>query len=397
MKRRSRRSRVVRNSPRVAKPGLPGVGVTGVAVAMVVSAFASTTSSTAVAAASSGAFRAVKVATADKPIGVMWHPTTKAPYVIEQSGKIRALEGAPLKPGTVALDVTKQISTGGEQGLLGAAFANDGELLFVNLTNSDGDTQIREYRWESGVAAASSMRLVLEIAQPYSNHNGGHVVVDAAGLLWIGMGDGGSGGDPENVAQNLDSLLGKMLRIDPRPDGNKPYRIPADNPFVGGGGRPEIWAYGLRNPWRYDIDPTSKRLFIGDVGQSEIEEINVVPLSRPGANFGWKLREGSKAFNGGAKPAGALDPITEYSHSDGCSVTGGVFYRGKSLKGLAGRYFYGDYCKGWIASVGQTSAGVWKSRKLGVTVSNLSSFNTTPDGEMWVTSTSGSIHRLTSR
>jgi glucose/arabinose dehydrogenase len=330
-------------------------------------------------------------------MGVIWHPTTKVPYVIEQSGKVRALEGSPLKAGKVALDVSKEISTGGEQGLLGAAFGRDGSLLFVNLTNSEGDTEIREYRWVSGAVVAASSRLILEVPQPYSNHNGGHVLVDAAGLLWIGMGDGGSAGDPENVAQNLESLLGKMLRIDPRPEGDKPYRIPPDNPFVDGGGRPEIWAYGLRNPWRYDIDANGKRLFIGDVGQGAIEEVSMVSLARPGGNFGWKLREGSKAYDGGAKPVGAIDPIAEYSHSDGCSITGGVFYRGKALKGLGGRYFYGDFCKGWIASVGQTSEGVWKSRKLGVTVSNLSSFNTTPDGEIWVTSTSGSIHRLTSR
>ncbi len=349
-------------------------------------------------AANSSAFVLTKVATADSPIAVIWHPMTRAQFVVEKTGTVRMLAGKPLALLDAALDITDDVSDGGEQGLLGAAFSVDGSLLYVNLTNTDGDTEIREYAWRNNAADASTKRLLLTIDQPYSNHNGGHIVVDSEGLLWIGTGDGGSGGDPENRAQDLDSLLGKMLRIDPRPTGSKPYGIPAGNPFAKDGGRPEIWAYGLRNPWRYDIDATGKRLFIGDVGQGKYEEVNVVSLNRPGANFGWKLREGKHAFEGGKKPTGAVDPVTEYSHSDGCSVTGGVFYTGKSLRGLAGRYLYGDYCKGWIASVGQrTSGGAWQSRKLGVSLANLSSFNTAPDGEVWVTSASGTVARLSGR
>ncbi len=349
-------------------------------------------------AASSSAFVLSTVAKADSPMALIWDPATGGQFVVEKRGTIRLLAGKPLAPTGVALDIKSDVSDGGEQGLLGAAFSRDGSLLFVNLTNSDGDTEIREYAWKNNAADPSSQRLLLAIDQPYANHNGGHIVVDADGLLWIGTGDGGAGGDPENRAQNLDSLLGKMLRIDPRPDGSKPYRIPAGNPFAKGGGQPEIWAYGLRNPWRYDIDATGKRLFIGDVGQGTYEEVNVVSLSKPGTNFGWKLREGKHAFEGGKRPKGAVDPMAEYSHKDGCSVTGGVFYTGKSLRGLAGRYLYGDYCKGWIASVGQrTTGGAWQSRKLGVTLANLSSFNTAPDGEVWVTSTAGDIARLSGR
>ncbi len=360
-------------------------------------------------AANSSAFELTKVATANTPVGVIWDPTTTAPYVIQQRGKLSALAGKPLAPIGASLDVSAEVADGGEQGLLGAAFSNDGSLLFVNLTNKKGDTEIREYKWKEGVADPASKRVLLTIEQPYSNHNGGHVIVDSDGLLWIGTGDGGSAGDPENRAQSLDSLLGKMLRIDPRPEtgqagdkpGDKPYTIPSGNPFAKGGGRPEIWAYGLRNPWRYNIDAAGKRLFIGDVGQGKFEEVNAVSLSAVAPNFGWKLREGKHTYGDAAKDTGSqklMDPVTEYSHGDGCSITGGVFYEGKALPGLAGRFLYGDYCKGWIATVGQrTSGGAWQSRKLGITVENVSSFNTTPDGEVWVTSTKGTIYYLSGR
>jgi glucose/arabinose dehydrogenase len=354
-------------------------------------------------AANSGAFKLVTVATADTPMAVIWDPTTKAPFVVQQRGKFSLLAGKPLTPVGVSLDVSAEIADGGEQGLLGAAFSKDGTLLFINLTNKKGDTEIREYKWNGGVADPASKRVLLTIEQPYANHNGGHVLVDATGLLWIGTGDGGSAGDPENRAQNLDSLLGKMLRIDPRPEGGKPYRIPPDNPYAKGGGRPEIWAYGLRNPWRYDIDATGKRLFIGDVGQDKFEEVNVISLAARAAsaapNFGWKLREGMHTYGEVVEQKVQLiDPITEYPHSDGCSVTGGVFYKGTGLPGLKGRYLYGDYCKGWIGTVGQRKPGApWVSRRLGLTVENLSSFNTTPSGEVWVTSTKGTISALTGR
>ncbi len=346
------------------------------------------------AEAASSAYRLVKVATAKSPVGVIWHPVSKKPYVIEQGGTIRPASMG--SPAAAALDVSKQISTGGEQGLLGAAFSNDGSLLFVDITNNDGDTEIREYQWKGGAADISSMRLLLSIDQPYSNHNGGNVLVDAKGYLWIGMGDGGSGGDPEKRAQNLDSLLGKILRINPVADGNKPYSIPPDNPFVSGGGRPEIWALGLRNPWRFDIDASSNQLFIGDVGQDKYEEVNVVGLDAAGPNFGWNLREGLHAYGSGTKPAGVVDPIYEYAHKDGCSVTGGVVYRGTRLRGLDGSYVFGDYCKGWLAITTKRGSR-WTTRKLGLTLTNLSSLNRTPDGEIWVTSTGGTISLIDGR
>jgi glucose/arabinose dehydrogenase len=349
-----------------------------------------------------GAFRLIYLGSATSPVAVIWNSTEPAAFVVQQGGVISKLDGKPLAPLGKALDVSEDVSDGGEQGLLGAAFSADGSLLYVNLTNKKGDTEIREYAWKNSAAVVNTKRLLLTIEQPYSNHNGGHIMVGSDGMLWIGTGDGGSGGDPENRAQNPDSLLGKMIRIDPLAessgDGSRAYSIPEGNMFAKGGGRPEIWAIGLRNPWRYDFDRTGKRLFIGDVGQGKIEEVSVVSTDKSGANFGWKLREGTNSFEGGKKPAGAIDPITEYSHSDGCSITGGVFYTGKLLPGLKGRYLYGDYCKGWIASVGQrTTGGKWQSRKLGVKLENLSSFNTTPQGEVWVTSTSGTISAISGR
>jgi Glucose / Sorbosone dehydrogenase len=346
--------------------------------------------------AASSAYRLVKVATAKSPVGVIWHPVTKKPYVIEQGGTIRpAGLGAPAPP---VLDVSKQVSTGGEQGLLGASFSNDGNFLYVDLTNTDGDTEIREYQWKGAATDTDSKRVLLSIDQPYSNHNGGNVVVDSKGYLWIGMGDGGSGGDPEKRAQNTDSLLGKLLRINPIGDGDKPYSIPSDNPFVSGGGRPEIWATGLRNPWRFDIDTPRNQIFIGDVGQDKYEEVNVASLDQVSPNFGWNLREGMHAYGSGAKPAGVIDPVYEYPHKEGCSVTGGVVYRGTRLRGLAGSYFFGDYCKGWLAiTTNRGDSGKWTTRKLGLTLTNLSSLNRTPDGEIWVTSTSGAISLIDAR
>jgi glucose/arabinose dehydrogenase len=348
-------------------------------------------------AANSSAFKVVTKGTANSPVAVIWDPKSKAPLVVEQGGVIKPLKPTKENP-AVALDVTKEVSSGGERGLLGATFSNDGSYLYVDLTNEKGDTEIREYGWAGGFVVDKSVRTLLTIEQPYSNHNGGGLKVDSEGMLWIGMGDGGSAGDPENRAQNPDVLLGKILRINPRPVGSAPYGIPTDNPFASGGGRPEIWAIGLRNPWRFDIDEKGRRLFIGDVGQNKFEEVNAVSLKAAKPNFGWRLREGMHPYEGDAAGIATVAPITEYPHREGCSVTGGVFYTGKALPGLAGRFFYGDYCKGWIASIGQRSPGApWKTRKLGVTFENLSSFNTAPDGEIWLTSTKGTIALLTGR
>ena len=336
-----------------------------------------------------------KVATADRPVGLYVAPGSPTLFVVEQTGRIRPLSGSKL--GAPVLDVSEDVSTGAEQGLLGVAWSRTGDRLYVDLTNRDGDTEIREYAWKEGRADASTERLVLMVDQPYQNHNGGQLVVDRQGLLWIGMGDGGSSGDPQKRAQNPKQLLGKILRIDPAANGSAPYSIPVDNPYAdGAGGAPEVWAIGLRNPWRFTIDADTQRLIVGDVGQGAWEEIDVLPLDEPGVNLGWSKREGRHAFEGGARPPGAVEPVYEYSHSLGCSVTGGVVYRGKALSELRGDYLFADYCRGRIGALrpGLTS---WAYRPLGVTLTQLTSFGVDSDGEVWVTSGAGSVSKLVRR
>jgi glucose/arabinose dehydrogenase len=217
-------------------------------------------------------------------------------------------------------------------------------------------------------------------------------------VLWIGLGDGGSAGDPENRAQNLDTLLGKILRIVPTPTEAKPYRIPSGN-LDASRGRPEIWAWGLRNPWRFSIDSATKAVWIGDVGQGDREEINVVPAATTNANFGWKLREGTRAYDGGAKPEGNVEPVHDYSHgSGGCSVTGGVVYRGRAVASLRGAYLFGDYCDGKIRVVRRSlTSGSVGVTMTGLRMKSLSSFGTDASGEIYVASTDGAIAKVVKR
>ena len=207
------------------------------------------------------------------------------------------------------LDLTGSVSTGGEQGLLGLAFSPDGGRLYVNYTDPAGDTRIVEYAFADGRADPGSARELLIVDQPFANHNGGNLVFGPDGMLWIGLGDGGGGNDPQGNAQSLGTLLGKMLRIDPRPSGGRPYTVPPDNPFVGtDGARGEIWAFGLRNPWRYSFDKATGDLWIGDVGQNAREEVDFTPAGSPGGlNYGWPGLEGNRS-NSGSAPSGAVAP-----------------------------------------------------------------------------------------
>src|SRR5690606_17874433 len=251
------------------------------------------------------------------------------------------------------------ITTDSERGLLGLAFHpdfSDTRMFFVNFTDSSGNTVVRRYRVESGeppstVEAGSALDL-LKLEQPFSNHNGGWMGFGPDGYLYIAVGDGGSGHDPQNNGQNKNSLLGKMLRIDVNgddfpTDSSRNYAIPDDNPFVGADGLDEIWAYGLRNPWRNSFDRETGDFWIGDVGQSTREEINFQPAaSTGGENYGWRLREGSIATPGavgGARPAGNVDPVYDYGLSGSQSITGGYVYRGSAMPQLRGHYFFADY------------------------------------------------------
>jgi glucose/arabinose dehydrogenase len=235
------------------------------------------------------------------------------------------------------------------------------------------------------------------VDQPYANHNGGDLVFGPDGYLYIGLGDGGSAGDPENRAQNLRELLGKMLRIDV--DGGDPYSVPGNNPFVGRSDtRPEIWAYGLRNPWRYSFDRLTGDLYMGDVGQNAIEEIHFQPAGSPGGeNYGWRFFEGTREYqDAGAAPAGLIPPVTEYTHAEGgCSVTGGYVYRGERLAALNGVYLFGDYCSGIIWALYRDAAGAWQRQTFGQTDFSISSFGQDQAGELYVLNhRGGAVYQL---
>lgn len=283
-------------------------------------------------------------------------------FIVEKGGKIKIiLEDNTVSP-TPFLDLSDIISTQGEQGLLGLAFHPDYDnngYFFVNYTNTAGNTQISRFTVSAAnpdIADPGSELFILDFNQPASNHNGGDMIFGPDGYLYISSGDGGSSGDPNNLAQNINVLLGKMLRIDiDNPGGGNAYGIPPDNPFINTqDARPEIWAYGLRNPWRFSIDTDDNNIWIADVGQGSREEINRQSLDEGGVNYGWRCYEGSIPFNtNGCPPQSELVfPIAEYGHENGnCSITGGHVYRGSEYIDIAGLYFFADYCSGMIGSV----------------------------------------------
>ncbi len=323
--------------------------------------------------------------------------------MVEKTGRIQVVRDGKLVS-TPFLDLSDQVSTGGEQGLLSLAFAPDyrkSGLLYVDYTDTAGDTRVVEYRRSSSdplVADPQSAREVLVVDQPYSNHNGGLVVFGPDDLLYIGLGDGGSANDPERRGQDLSTLLGKILRIDPRPSGGRLYSIPDSNPFVGrSGARPEIYSYGLRNPWRFSFDSLTRALAIGDVGQVQFEEVDLVARGDGrGANFGWSAYEGFTRFNDDQEAPNAVPPVLVYTHEVGCSITGGYVVRDRSLPTLYGRYLYGDYCAGQLRSFPATPGGrADDDRPLGLEIPQLSSFGEDNAGHVYATSLEGPVYRLT--
>jgi hypothetical protein len=306
--------------------------------------------------------------------------------------------------------VSSEVSAGLEQGLLGLAFAPDGEHLYINLTDTAGDTHVIEYAFADGAVDLDSRREVLVVEQPLANHNAGSLVFGPDGYLYIGLGDGGGAGDPEYHSQRLDTLLGSMLRIDPRASDDAPYTIPDDNPFVPADAedanddnttdeadaptpRPEIWAYGLRNPWKYSFDRATGDLWIADVGQSAWEEINVQRAdSTGGENYGWNHMEGFELYAG--RPDGATEPddhappIYAYENGGGrCSLTGGFVYRGEAIEWLQGAYVYADWCEGLVRYLREEDGEVVEEGDLGVTVPLVSSFGEDHDGELYAEGT----------
>jgi hypothetical protein len=324
-------------------------------------------------------------------------------FITEQGGRILIYDGSGVLPAPF-LDVSALLSTGGERGLLSVAFHPNYVInghFYVNYTNTGGHTVIARYTVSNdpNLADPASALSVLTIVQPYSNHNGGQLQFGPDGYLYIGMGHGGDAGDPDNYAQNPDSLLGKMLRI--AVDGDVPYSVPPDNPFVSDERvRDEIWALGLRNPWRFSFDRSTGDLFIGDVGQYNWEEIDYQPASSTGGeNYGWRLMEGNNCFNPSTNcNDGSLTlPVLEYGHDLGCSVTGGYRYRGKGNPLLSGLYIYGDFCSGRIWGAKPGGNGNWSAEELLDTNLNISTFGEDQNGELYVAhraATGGTVYRI---
>lgn len=326
-------------------------------------------------------------------------------FVVEKAGRIKILKEGKVQEGSF-LDIESRVgSQGSEQGLLGLAFHpkfSENGRFFVNYTNLDGDTIVSEFGLtdNSDRADAGSEKVLIKIDQPASNHNGGQIQFGPDGYLYIGMGDGGSAGDPWGNAQNLDSLLGKLLRLDV--DGEKPYAIPADNPFKGrSAARPEIWAYGLRNPWRFSFDSETGDMYIADVGQNLWEEIDFQPGgSKGGENYGWNYTEGLYAYEmpGGYDPSGITFPIFEYDRKGGCSVTGGYVYRGKEFPSLLGTYLFTDFCTGKLWGLRKKDGGGWEWTMLLSTGLQPSSFGEGQDGSIYILDyTTGRIFKITAQ
>ena len=322
-------------------------------------------------------------------------------FVVEKGGRVKIVRDGATLP-TPFLDISSRVSTGSEQGLLSIAFhpsyATNG-YFYVDFTDVNGDTRIERYHVSSNadVADAASSSLVLTVAQPFDNHNGGLLLFGADGKLYVGLGDGGGGGDPQGNGQKLSTLLGKLLRIDV--DAGQPYAIPPDNPFVGQtDARGEIWAYGLRNPWRFAFDREAHVLFIADVGQNAREEINAVPSTAKGLNFGWNITEGSACYNASScATAGFTAPIAEYGHTEGCSITGGFVYRGSALPALQGAYFYSDFCSAFLRSLRWNGRRVADQRLWPSALSGVTSFGEDAEHELYILTADGDVYKLVPR
>ena len=334
-----------------------------------------------------------------QPLLLTYRPTDGLTYVVEQSGKV-VIMTADGHAGATALDMTSLTDGEGERGLLGLAITTDGTLAYVDYTNNDGNTRIDEYAIRSnGNFDPASRREVLGFGQPYPNHNGGMVAFGPDDLLYIGTGDGGSGGDPDRRALDMSEWLGKILRIDPHESGGDVYTVPPDNPFVGvDGARPEIWSIGLRNPWRFSFDRATGDLWIADVGQGQWEEVDVAWAADGGGrglNFGWSAFEGNHRFNSDQSGDGATPPIHEYEHvGQDCSISGSALYRGTAIPALVGWYVFADYCSGQVRALQIADRKVVKQVPLGL-AGSVTAVSEGPDGEIYVLDGHGQLYQIT--
>lgn len=339
----------------------------------------------------------------DFPVLVTAAPgDTNRLFVVEKGGTVRIIKNGVLLP-TPFIDLSGRVTTRSEQGLLGMAFhPTDGRVvLSFTVAGSTGGGTSRIATFKAGpdpdVLDPATEQVVIEVDQPYGNHNGGHVTFGPDGFLYAGFGDGGSGGDPQGHGQNRDDFLGSLLRLDL--DHGRPYTVPSNNPFVGQPKmRGELWNWGLRNPWRFSFDRATGDLYIADVGQNKWEEVDVQSASSLGGeNYGWAIMEGGHCYKAiSCNKSGLVMPVTEYGHDDGCSITGGHVYRGQAMPELVGTYFYGDYCDGWVRSFvyrggAATDAASWPSLD---TKQLITSFGEDARGELYVVLSNGTIYRI---
>jgi glucose/arabinose dehydrogenase len=324
-------------------------------------------------------------------------------FVVEQRGRIRIASNGQILPEPF-LDIRDQVGSGAnEQGLLSVAFHPDyasNGAFFVNYTDRSGDTVISRFQVsdDPNQADPASETVLLQIDQPYGNHNGGQLQFGPDGYLYVGTGDGGSAGDPGNHGQNSQTLLGALLRLDVDFAGDGAnYGIPPDNPYVGDeSGRNEVWAIGLRNPWRFSFDRQTGDLWVADVGQNQYEEVNYVPAGQgAGLNYGWNWMEGLHCYRDGCDPVAFYAPVLEYSHGAGeCSVTGGYVYRGTAFPQMVGNYIYGDFCSGRLWSLFQLEDGSWANYEIGRAPGSLTTFGEGYDGELYLATREGGLFRV---
>lgn len=340
-----------------------------------------------------------EVARADSPTAMADRAGSDTVYVAERPGRVRPLAGDSL--GDPVLDISDDVVTDAEQGLLGIEFSPEGDTLYVSYSLApEGNTRVDAYTMDGDVADAGSRRELLAVEQPFANHNGGDIAIGPDGFLYVALGDGGAAGDPEGNGQDPQTLLGSILRIDPdAPAGDAEYGIPDDNPFVDGqDGAPEVWLYGVRNPWRISFDAETGDLWVADVGQSAFEEITLLPAADGGgngANLGWNEMEGAHPYEGGSNPEGAVLPLFEYDRSDGaCSITGGHVYRGAAIPELTGAYVFTDYCDGRIRGLRAADGAVTEEHVFAIEGSDLVSFGEDAEGELYVLSLDGTISRI---
>ena len=340
--------------------------------------------------------RLARIAKIPDAVALATRPGDDTLYVGTRVGRVIAVRDGAVQKKPL-LDISRRVSTEGEQGFFSLAFSPEDDRLYISYTDRDSQGWVQSYAFGKRTIDVSSRETVLRVDQPSIRHNGGNLVFDSKGHLWLGLGDGSLGNDPEDNAQTLSNLHGKLLRIRPTPGGARPYVVPKGNPFVSRpDARSEIYAFGLRNPWRFSIDVLTEDLWIGDVGQYIIEEIDYLQREeRAGANFGWSRLEGSLPFSGSA-PNKSVEPIAEYNHDDGrCAIIGGHVYRGRAIPGLYGAYLYGDLCDGRVRALVQKRGRVaYERHDLGLQVPGLVSFAQLPDGEIYAISLTEGVFRI---